>query len=127
MGYVRGSGFQDRSKIKSLVEAGKNLCQNITVKVNHVKEKKMEWEGLTKEKIQLGLPLLIIKGEKGFLGCGYINVEACNKAGEACAIVTGVKTHEDMLVSDIKAVSEEAKKLGIREGMKGQEALEIFR
>jgi len=32
----------------------------------------MDWEGLTKESIQLGLPLLIIKGSKGFLGCGYI-------------------------------------------------------
>ena len=49
----------------------------------------MDWEGLTKEEVQLGLPLLVIKGSKGFLGCGYINVETCNKTGEACAVVTG--------------------------------------
>jgi uncharacterized protein YunC (DUF1805 family) len=79
------------------------------------------------EHIQLGLPLLIIKGSKGFLACGYINVEVCNKTGEACAIVTGVKTHDDMLVAEIKAVSNEAEKLGLRIGMKGQEALEMFR
>ena len=87
----------------------------------------MEWEGFTKEQIQLGLPLLIIKGSKGFLGCGYINVETCNKTGEACAIVTGVKTHEAMLSAEITAVSQAAEKLGVRIGMMGKEVLEIFR
>ena len=87
----------------------------------------MDWQGLTKEEVQLKLPLLIIKGSKGFLACGYINVETCNKTGEACAIVTGVKTHDEMLHAEIKAVSTEAARLGIRVGMKGEEALEIFR
>ena len=87
----------------------------------------MDWEGLTKEEIQLALPLLIIKGSKGFLGCGYINIETCNKTGEACAIVTGVKTHEAMLSAEITAVSQAAEKLGVRIGMMGKEVLEIFR
>ena len=87
----------------------------------------MNWEGLAKEEIQLGLPLLIIKGSKGFLGCGYINVETCNKTGETCGIVTGVKTHDAMLDAEVQAVSIEAEKLGVRVGMKGKEALEIFR
>ena len=87
----------------------------------------MDWKGLSKEQINLRLPLLIIKGSKGFLGCGYINVETCNKTGEACAIVSGVKTHDDILNAEIKAVSIEAAKLGVRIGMKGKEALAIFR
>ena len=87
----------------------------------------MDWEGLIKEQIQLGLPLLIIKGTKGFLGCGYINVETCNKTGEACGIVTGVKTHDEMLSAEVQALSIEAEKLGVRLGMKGEEALEFFR
>lgn len=87
----------------------------------------MNWHGLTKEEIQLALPLLIIKGSKGFLGCGYINVEACNKTGEACGIVTGVKTHDEMLDAEIKAVSTEAARLGVRVGMMGKEVLELFR
>jgi uncharacterized protein YunC (DUF1805 family) len=87
----------------------------------------MDWKGLSKEQIKLGLPLLIIKGAKGFLACGYINCETCNKTGEACAIVTGVKTHDEMLNAEIKAVSTEAARLGVRVGMKGEEALEIFR
>ena len=87
----------------------------------------MNWKGLSREHIQLKLPLLIINGSKGFLACSYINVEACNKIGEACAIVTGVKTHDDMLSAEIKTVSNKAEKLGLRIGMKGLEALETFR
>jgi len=44
----------------------------------------------------LARPLLVMKAPKGILGCGYINVETCNKTGEVCAIVTGVNTFDDM-------------------------------
>ncbi len=87
----------------------------------------MDWKGLSKEHLHLRLPLLIIKGANGFLACGYINCETCNKTGEACAIVTGVKTHDEMLNAEIKAVSVEAARLGVRIGMRGEEALEILR
>lgn len=87
----------------------------------------MDWNGLSKEKIDLTLPLLIIKGSKGFLACGYISVETCNKTNEACAIVSGVKTHDDMLEAEVKAVSKKAEKLGIQAGMKGSEVVELLR
>ena len=41
--------------------------------------------------------------------------------------MSGVKTHDDMLNAEVKAVSIEAARLGVRIGMKGEEALEIFR
>ena len=87
----------------------------------------MNWSGFRKERIDLGLPLLLIIGPNGFLGCGYINVDTCNKTGEACAIVSGVNSHEDMLKVRVKAVSNEARKLGVTEEMTGEEALRIFR
>lgn len=87
----------------------------------------MDWTGLSKERIELGLPLLIIKGAKGFLACGYIHVATCNKTGEACAIVTGVKNHEEMLAAPVQAVSRKASELSLRVGMTGREALEILR
>lgn len=67
--------------------------------------------------------VLIIAAENGFLGCGYINVEVANKVGDVCAIVTGVKTPEDMLEAHVVAVSDEAAKLGVKKGMIGTEAL----
>ena len=84
-----------------------------------------DWSGLERSKISLEAPLLIVRGSLGFLGCGYINVDAC--ADEACAIVTGVHTHDDMLTATIKAVSQDAPKLGIKVGMTGAEAMELWR
>ncbi len=87
----------------------------------------MDWSGLTRERIDLELPLLIARGTKGFLACAYIAVDTCNKTGETCAIVSGVKTHEDMLDKEVKAVSEKAAALGVRVGMTGSEVLGLFR
>ena len=84
-----------------------------------------DWSGLERSKISLEAPLLIVKGSSGFLGCGYINVDAC--ADEACAIVNGVNTHDDMLKATIKAVSKDATKLGIKVGMTGAEAMGLLR
>ena len=84
-----------------------------------------DWSGLERSKISLEAPLLIVKGSSGFLGCGYINVDAC--ADEACAIVNGVNTHDDMLTATISAASKDAEKLGIKVGMSGAEAIELLR
>ena len=84
-----------------------------------------DWSGLERSKISLEAPLLIVKGSLGFLGCGYINTEFC--IDEACAIVSGVNTHDDMLIASVKAVSKDATKLGIKVGMTGAEAMELLR
>ena len=70
--------------------------------------------------------ILLIRSEKGMLGCGYFSIDAANKLGDALAIVTGVKDFDDMLKSKIKSVSIKAKELGISEGMTGKEALELI-
>ena len=67
--------------------------------------------------------VLIIAASNGFLACGYINVATANKVGDVCAIVTGVKTPEDMLEAYVVDASEKAKELGVKKGMNGTEAL----
>lgn len=67
--------------------------------------------------------VLIIAAENGFLGCAYINIEVANKVGDVCAIVTGVKTPEDMLEAHVIEVSNAAASLGVKKGMIGTEAL----
>ncbi|MBU2977854.1 DUF1805 domain-containing protein [Alteromonas sp. C1M14] len=86
-----------------------------------------DWGKLKREHIELQLPLLTVQGSKGILACAYIDVETCNKTNEACAIVSGVKTHEDMLQRPIIRVSKAASELGIKQGMTGEQALEILR
>src|SRR3989304_5755264 len=42
-------------------------------------------------------PLLVIRAKKGFVMCGYLNIEVANKLGDAAVRVTGVRTFEDVL------------------------------
>ena len=68
-------------------------------------------------------PLLLVVAEKGFVMCGFLNVEAAEKLNAAAAVVTGVKVFDDVLNAQVKAVTSKAKSLGVEVGMKGAEAL----
>jgi uncharacterized protein YunC (DUF1805 family) len=84
----------------------------------------MNLESFEKYHIALRSPLLVIKAAKGVLGCGYLNVDTFNQTGEAGVIVTGVRTHNDMLKARVVAASIAARSLGIEPGMTGAEALQ---
>lgn len=68
-------------------------------------------------------PLLVIRAGKGFVMCGYLNMDAANKLGDAAVRVTGVRSFEDVLNAKAIDVSEAAKKLGITAGMTAKDAL----
>lgn len=68
-------------------------------------------------------PLLVIRANKGFVMCGYLNMDVANKLGDVAVRVTGVKSFEDVLNAKAVDVSEAAKKLGITVGMPAREAL----
>ena len=63
------------------------------------------WFAQTTDRIELAAPLLIIKGKSGCLACGYINTDTCNNTGEACAVVSGVNTHEEMFEATVESGS----------------------
>jgi len=87
----------------------------------------MNWDGFERHRIDLKLPLLVIRGTRGVLACGYLNVETFNKTGETGAIVSGVRTFDDMLTAKVVACSAAAGQAGIKSGMSGEEALELIR
>ncbi|MEX2723899.1 MAG: YunC family protein [Candidatus Freyarchaeota archaeon] len=68
-------------------------------------------------------PLLLIIGEKGFLSCGFLNIEVADILGVAAAVVTGVKTFEDVLNGEVKSLTTRAKEMGVKAGQKGREAM----
>lgn len=68
-------------------------------------------------------PLLLIVADKGFVMCGFLNVEAAERLGVAAAMVSGVKTFEDVLNAEVKAATTKAKSLGVQPGVRGSEAL----
>jgi uncharacterized protein YunC (DUF1805 family) len=76
---------------------------------------------------QLQRPLLVISGKNGCLTCGYLSMDSFERNGDAAAIVRGVENYEDMLDATIQDVSSKAAECGVRAGMTGREALELFR
>ncbi|MCD6445392.1 DUF1805 domain-containing protein [Candidatus Bathyarchaeota archaeon] len=68
-------------------------------------------------------PMILIIAEKGFVMCGFLNVEAAEKLNVAAAVVSGVKNFKDVLNAEVKAVTSKAKNMGVNIKMKGVEAL----
>lgn len=71
-------------------------------------------------------PLLLVVADKGFVMCGFLNVGTAEKVGAAAAVVSGVKSFEDVLDAEVKEVTSKAKSLGVDVGMKGVDALECL-
>ena len=81
---------------------------------------KFEFDGKSfqgvKSTIPGGPPLLLIKGEKGFVMCGYLNADVAERVGLAAAIVSGVSSFDDVLNAEIKVATNKAKDLGVEPG-----------
>lgn len=70
-----------------------------------------------------GPPLLLVVADKGFVMCGFLNMETAERLGVAAAMVSGVKTFDDVLNAQVKAATDKTKNLGVEVGAKGSEAL----
>lgn len=67
--------------------------------------------------------MLVLLCEKGYIMCGYLNMETSEVVEDAAAIVGGA-TFEDILANPVKAVSKKAAELGVEVGMTGAQAAE---
>ena len=71
-------------------------------------------------------PLIMIIGSKGLVCCGFINMDAAERLSVAAAMVSGVKTFNDVLNAEVKAATTKAQALGVTAGVKGKDALQLF-
>jgi uncharacterized protein YunC (DUF1805 family) len=67
--------------------------------------------------------LVVICSPKGYLMCGYLDMNIANKFGDIAAKVTGIDNFEDALDAEIIELSENAKKLGLKTGITGRKFL----
>ncbi|RJS76753.1 DUF1805 domain-containing protein [Candidatus Bathyarchaeota archaeon] len=58
--------------------------------------------------------------------CGFLNLEVAERLGVAAAVVSGVRSFGDVLGAEVRAVTGRAVELGVRVGMKGEEALRLM-
>ncbi|MHC4521465.1 MAG: DUF1805 domain-containing protein [Planctomycetota bacterium] len=78
-----------------------------------------------------GFNILVVTGSKGFLACPAIDVDACRRYGVAAALVEStpdnpIGTLERFPDRKITQVNEQARALGITEGMAVTEALALI-
>ena len=71
-------------------------------------------------------PLLLLVGGRGFVMCGFLNVDAAERLNVAAAMVSGVQTFEDVLEAEVRAATSKARGVGVRPGMKGREAMKLL-
>ena len=92
-----------------------------------VKEIKLEKGSIIGIKIELpNAPLILLKGKKGFIMFSYLDMATANKLGDIAAVVRGVKSIDEALNAEISEVSNKAKEIGIKKGMKALKVLNML-
>jgi len=84
------------------------MVENLDVDGKIFQGLKVELKGLP--------PLVLIEGDKGFVMCGYLNVDAAESLGATAAVVSGVNSWEDVLNAQIKTATTKAKVMGLEPG-----------
>ncbi|MFQ5975228.1 MAG: YunC family protein [Candidatus Hydrothermarchaeales archaeon] len=69
-------------------------------------------------------PLILINANKGFVMCGYLNMDVAERLGDIACKVSGVSNFDEVLDAEVIELTENARQMGIHTGMNGKEALE---
>lgn len=72
------------------------------------------------------VPMVLLVGRKGYLMCGYLNLEVAESSDDRAALVTGVSCVDDMRARPVQAATRAASEAGVRVGMKGEDALRLL-
>jgi uncharacterized protein YunC (DUF1805 family) len=70
--------------------------------------------------------LIVIRGSKGYIMCGYLNLAAAHRAGDAAVKITGVSTIREALKGRVHSCTACARKSGIYPGQPVKEVLKII-
>ncbi len=70
--------------------------------------------------------LILLKGNKGYIMCGYLNLKTAEKFGEAAVVITGVSSIKEALKTNVHSLTSAAKKIGIRKGQPIAEVLKLL-
>lgn len=94
-----------------------------------IREQKVRISGSEYEYLRMDMgnaPLVIVKGRRGYVMCGYLNLDAANKLGDCAVRVTGVEDLESVLESTAVGISDAARNLGILDGQKVAEFIHLL-
>ncbi len=69
---------------------------------------------------------ILLKGRKGYIMCGYLDLKAARKFKDAAIKVVGVSSIEDALNTAVHSCTPQARKLGIYKGQAIKDVLKII-
>jgi uncharacterized protein YunC (DUF1805 family) len=94
---------------------------------------------MTYKKIKIGtkyieaflVPLLaknfiVLKGSKGYVMCGYLNLNTARICKDAAVKVVGVATIDEALAARVHSCTNAAKRLGVKKGQNIKETLRLI-
>ncbi len=70
--------------------------------------------------------LIVLRGQKGYVMCGYLSLKAAGKFKDAAAVITGVSTLKEALKAKVYSATLKAKRLGIHKGQCIKDVLKII-
>lgn len=70
--------------------------------------------------------LILLRGSKGYVMCGYLNLRVAEKFKDVAVKIVGVKTINDALRAKVHSCTDSAKRLGIRKGQPVKEVLKLL-
>lgn len=70
--------------------------------------------------------LIVLRGRKGYIMCGYLNLKVAEKFKDSAAKITGVSTIREALRASIHSCTRKAKRLGIYKGQPAMDALTMI-
>ena len=70
--------------------------------------------------------LIVLRGGKGYIMCGYLDLRVAEKFKDCAAKITGVSTIRQALSAKIHSCTRQAKRSGIYKGQPVKDALAII-
>lgn len=69
---------------------------------------------------------ILLRGSRGYVMCGYLNMKAAEKFKDTAVKVTGVLSIDGALAASVHSCSNSARRLGIYKGQPIKEVLKII-
>ena len=70
--------------------------------------------------------LIVIKGARGYVMCGYLNLKVAEKFKDVAVKITGVSTIAEALKATVNSCTSHARRLGIHKGQRVKDVLKII-
>jgi uncharacterized protein YunC (DUF1805 family) len=91
--------------------------------------KSIQIDGKTIETVVMPLQsknLIVLRGSKGYVMCGYLDMSVADKFNDVAIKVTGVSGMDDAINANVHSCSSAAAKLGINAGQPIKDVLKII-